>query len=730
MSILSYRLKEKLINNTWPFDINFINEYILCNKQINDSLNLEELKNFYNEEKPILYENSQVIYKEVNYGNCMESTILQFLKIIFWNPKIEYYDFNYINTVINEKYNEFITYIFTNIYKEKTRDFDLEWVEFVTELPFNNDLYFDNYEFINTDKKIELNPTYSNLILFLRYITRFDEYNILEAILQEINEDYSFAYEQYEQEVITLNLYKQYKMNLISNRHANFEGSKFENDINNILSEIRLENKKMHDYLVDNKKITYSDINNYIFYDFIENKENILYKKYFEKINNKYNKLLFVDANLGKININIFLNISKNEYILDTWKIKEEYGNTIWHYAVQYIESEDFWMKISENKEILETWKIQDQSGNTVWHFAVQYIKDEDFWNKISDYEEILETWIIQDPIGDTVWHFAVQYIKDEDFWMKISEYKKILETWKIQEKYGFTVWHSVVQYIKDNNFWMKISEYEDILETWKIQDQYGDTVWHRAVQNIKDEDFWNKISEYEEILKTWIIQDQYDDTVWHFAVQYIKDEDFWNKISEYKEILETWKIQEKHGDTVWHSAVQYIESEDFWMKISEYEKILETWEIQGKFDYTVWHSAVQYIKDNNFWMKISENKKILETWKIQDEDDNTVWHNAVLDIKNNIFWMKISENKEILETWTIKGQYGDTVWYKAFRFLTDNNFWNKISEYNNIICSDKKLFLFLKKRNEQKRNEQYKNKYFKYKQKYLSLQRDYNIKS
>ena len=73
-------------------------------------------------EKPILYENSSVTYKNVPYGNCMESTILQFLKVLFFNPEKNDYDKELIKKIIKESEYIIISNIFDNIEKEKTKE--------------------------------------------------------------------------------------------------------------------------------------------------------------------------------------------------------------------------------------------------------------------------------------------------------------------------------------------------------------------------------------------------------------------------------------------------------------------------------------------------------------------------------------------------------------------------------------------------------------------------------
>jgi hypothetical protein len=102
------------------------------------------MNNIYIVEKPIIYEYSRVTYKSVNYGNCMENTILQFLKIIFWNSEDKTYNLDIINKITNDKSKELIN-IFTKIDNEKQTKFDIDWIDFIMTLPEKNKFLFGKY---------------------------------------------------------------------------------------------------------------------------------------------------------------------------------------------------------------------------------------------------------------------------------------------------------------------------------------------------------------------------------------------------------------------------------------------------------------------------------------------------------------------------------------------------------------------------------------------------------
>jgi hypothetical protein len=121
----------------------------------------------------------------------MESTILQFLKVLFYDPKEDKYSTTIVCKIINSDFTNIIKKIFDDISNEKTENFDVEWVKFISELPKSQDLICGDYDFIRKEEQVENNATLSNLILALKYLIT-DEIN--KNLEQNIflNEIYSY----------------------------------------------------------------------------------------------------------------------------------------------------------------------------------------------------------------------------------------------------------------------------------------------------------------------------------------------------------------------------------------------------------------------------------------------------------------------------------------------------------------------------------------------------------
>lgn len=95
MSILKYRLKNRYITGTWAFS-DYIIDSIKTRVELFDAQNTY-ISNLYLENKPVVYEYLMTTYKNKTYGNCMENTILQILKILFYDDQYDKYNVININ---------------------------------------------------------------------------------------------------------------------------------------------------------------------------------------------------------------------------------------------------------------------------------------------------------------------------------------------------------------------------------------------------------------------------------------------------------------------------------------------------------------------------------------------------------------------------------------------------------------------------------------------------------
>ncbi len=326
MAIISYRNNNTLINNTWGFlNKNYIYNFIINNKKFKYLYNNNILLNkYYKPELPILYENDSVTYKNINYGNCMENTIFQFLKVIFWNMETNTYNFNKIKEIINEEHFDFINNIFINITNEKSLTFINKWVEFITEITYTNN--FGDYNFDNKIHRVEIKPILNNLVIALKYLIRWNDTNIdnitfMTKLITNINKDYKI--------IINTNINsdkielifneKKYIIELDHLEHASFVGSKY--DENNILDQITSEQvytDNLQSEYLDTTIISFSNLNAYIIYSYFYNK-NDLFNIYITKLD-KNEKIYLINAyikrfkNLDKI---IYYLISNYKHILE-----------------------------------------------------------------------------------------------------------------------------------------------------------------------------------------------------------------------------------------------------------------------------------------------------------------------------------------------------------------------------------------------------------------------------
>jgi len=303
MGIIAYRNNNELINDTWGYlNKEYIMNYIIDNnyrKQFNQT-NKNLLKLYYINNKLVLYTERVITYKDQAYGNCMENTIFQFLKVLFWDTSTNTYNKIKIKEIIKPQLYVSIIYFFTNIIVEKQITFINMWMKFITELPINciNNIYnftanYGNYNFIKSEFNVEINPTLNNLIIALKYLTIVDD-NIdkpdtfITTLITKINDKYELQITGNYDTQVTLELNfitTMYILTLHEDSHASFTSNTLNNNELNILKEYNtMQIGTILDTYLDKSIITFSNLNAYIIYKYLHNNNNILYN-YITKIN-------------------------------------------------------------------------------------------------------------------------------------------------------------------------------------------------------------------------------------------------------------------------------------------------------------------------------------------------------------------------------------------------------------------------------------------------------------
>jgi ankyrin repeat protein len=417
LSFLNYRLNNPYIKGGWKFS----EEYIYF--QINERITKENIKSkndmnnlYIKSNLPPIYEYS--ITKE-GCGDCMENTIFQFLKIIFWDHENNKYKLDLIEKTIDPKYLKIIMHFFTDISNERKKEQINKRFEFFDSL--SSDL-----DFLNKGKKIELNTTLKNFLIVFSILFNepFDSNNITKnsseeflnkIIDKEKKSDYNrFIYNfdinirEHEQIIyINTNTGDKLKVILSNNSHAFFENSKMDYSLLNVINYIETErleddieilSKEIHkqkdvsysefyihtlliNLLNNNKNKEFEKFIKFIYYEntnkiisvfFILNNDS-LSKKLKEKIFN----LLIKESVIFK---NTYMNYNDIYDMLINFKdnIKKNISELL---KYQFINKNLFFLINLERKNIYEILNelknieldARDLDKNTILHLAAKY---------------------------------------------------------------------------------------------------------------------------------------------------------------------------------------------------------------------------------------------------------------------------------------------------------------------------------------------------------------------
>jgi len=522
MTILNYRLKENYINNSWCFNAKKICNDIIKISNENSSLDNNILFSMYIPYKPIIYEYSYIEYNNITYGNCMENVILQFLKVLFWDPNLDNnkgnYNKSFMDNIVKNNIVEEIKEIFNNINNEKTRKFDNDWVKFIMKLPIEYpDINIPKYDFINDN--YELDATLINFISVLRYIVKINYTNNDDYLNQIIritdiyendNDEYNISIEEMSNEqlnpsglvlepkskimveqIININSYRKLKIKLINKEHAFFMNAK--TNIN-ILNKIKIIDDSISNFL-NNKENIYMSYENIDFYICLINidKKSDLFDMYINSLSkdiiaNAY-YLLFDDDII--LNDKILFNIANNNNIFKYYCYFYE-DIILWYYIIVKLKSNiDFWNIIAINYDFND-WNILDNEKNTIWYYAIKFLdKNNNFWKLIANRDNfitLINTWKNTNGNNKMIWEDALFYLgKIDDFW-NIIAFKYDFNNWN--DMNGNNLWlHTVISLGNNSKFW------EILADTKKINDIENYNLWLVFIQNILIKSFWTKFA-------------------------------------------------------------------------------------------------------------------------------------------------------------------------------------------------------------------------------------------
>ncbi len=595
-SILKYRFNENTISNTWMFDLNYYIDYFDKHYTKNDNPYLFE--SLYVTTKPQIYEYSRVSYKGRTFGNCMENTILQFLKILFWSNELDDYDYERIKKITNNTIKNNLIEIFENIHKEKTANFDIDWIDFIMKLQDKNNSngVHKSYILSKSYSDVELKSCMANLILFMRYIAN-DELNkisddtlFMENLVQMVDSEYrieiSSNIESNEEIAIITTDSSTYKMILRVGIHAKFENSiNYDSNSISILSNMSDDYLSINYYLIDYKHITLSNINDYICALYVELPNCEFFTKYIlnlreEQIFSAY-KMFFNDDVVFNISETIFLKLLDPH--IACFLNYYDNGMQLWYVICQNTSNNfKFWEKVVDNK-LFKNWNDKTW-GNSM------YIRSGYYWENMFDYyieNRIFNTWKYKE------WKIFIENDLEDKTW------RKIIKNINIFKYFDDRTWHTAFAHLKyTKQFWYivlceKNEHGEGIMNDWNLD------TWSKSTRFMSDCVFWNKVYDYE-LYKNWNKQ-KFRTDVWVYALENIKCDSFWNKVVSNNSILSTW--DEKH----WYEAFLHIKLESFWDSIN-----INELNIQNILNKQTIDLALSNIKSKKFWKEVLPIIKIM----------------------------------------------------------------------------------------------------------------------
>lgn len=707
MCVLSFRIREKLIASTWVFDINYHIDRIvdLSYETDDDQMTRMKIRNVYLHIGPELKEYTGVEYNGVEFTNCMENTILQFMKLLFYNNDERKYDMSIIRSLVRDEMCDDMIDIIENVEYENSTNFDTKWVDFLMKLPVkyrqvastnanaNTNTVIENYDLVMPNYGVEMRSSIKNFRIVLKMVF-MDKYHndnttiFVNNILHSINPSYAFTMRSTQDNygmfgtTCDMYIYGNYRMS-ISKGH-----SKFEHNVStktNLLMDIDVSYQDFDEYFDNhnNWHLIYIDIIGYLFYKYSSMPDKKM-EQFIEGCMKQYPNIKLIEKYhifAEYLNSRRISFVCMNHVIRHLVMFKDNgMGDLIQWEQLSAINNLDFWIRVIKTDHFIEDWNAmviknaEISNGDlTVWHFLAQkHWIDDNFWIYAID-KQAYKYWhkfsARDKSVFDTMFQNEYSW---KTFWNKYFSANpndmSICEKWHLNES---RTWSMASVVIKIPEFWINV--FKNGFQT-KWTD--GSQPYSGLMRRINDYAFWNWIID-NGLCLNWFV---HENDAWFDAVEHLHDKNFWIKTID-KQLYLSWNIKkntfEHDGKTVWHELALHNKNMIFWYKVFDVvsDNELDDWYILDDKYETVWDNFLKQNIDTNVLMKILD-KNVCNGWNI-----NQLWIKAIKNISNVDFWKKVIE-RQLYESWlgVVTTTYGrDTMWHLIVQTIKDIGFWDRV---------------------------------------------------
>jgi hypothetical protein len=572
IQMLSFRLlKKKFLTGNWGFLYNKYLSMLEKHRLHKEKYNLDP-EMFINSKFPVIYEFNNVQFMGKTYGNCMENTILQFFKLLFWNIEDRNIDIQLVNSIVRSQYKKQMKEFLEHIDKEREQEYLKRWVKFISYDVNRDKSYFNiEYKFVNEGKDeqdlpipIEINSTFDNLYIALIKVLNIevDESQHKEDIINDFlsNNDLFIKNIIIENEsnkdiVKVYTSTKEYVMELIYDTHAYFIEAE-DNDTKYIVP------YHFSDYSIS----MWENLQNEIKPEF--------YKNFFQYA------LLKIMFTQGRDNGNLFTNYKNiNEEIVSSiyFKLFENprriyASNTIYKNDILFEYIYKCIPQIIYDKNFIKRSKTSIQ-----------------FWTMIGNDNKAL-IWFTD----KNLWSYIIDNIYINDFWSKVSNNKSILDIFTKQN-----LWDKIISVgfrCPKEEFWTQVATHKDILNIFTLQN-----LWEQIIYNVKSEKFWKQISEHSDIVNEFTKQNLWKKLL---NIDIESKKDLWIRAGKQHDILDNFTQQ-----NLWRDIIIAVNIEEFWYEVSNNPNIINEFTRKKLWSELITHKS----KITKFWDHVSDNNIVID---------------------------------------------------------------------------------------------------------------------